>query len=396
MVSEDDAKDRDTDRPGSQFGPAVGDFGPPVGDFGPPVGDFGPPVDEFGGPSLAETGPMWKPTADTPEIGWRPADGSVPPPPPASASPVPPPSAPAPRPAPTAQAAPADPTVKFSAPTADPFRAPDGSGFADAPSVAEAEGDASVEETVRYSAPGGKPAASTPAAPVKPAQEGPQRWWNSPTESGDVPKPPTDSGSPAGLSWADDPIAKRLAPKPAAASSGGGSGSSPNVSTRNMLIGIAIVVVLLIALVVTIVSLSGDDETGRASGPSSTAALSCPASRSGKVVVGNGQGSTASGAEAILGFQYAFYVERDGDRVRRFVADDAANISSAPVIQQAIDEQIPPGTTHCLRITEVASDTFDVDLTEHRPDGITTVYPQRVTTVERNGKILVTAIEGRP
>lgn len=386
MVSEDDAKDRDTDRPGSPFGPGVGDFGPPVGDFGPPVGDFGPPVDDFGGPPLTETGPMWKPPADAPEIGWRPADGSVPP---ATAAPQP---APGPLPAPGPQAAaappPADPTVKLSGPAADAFRAPDSAATTDAPA------DNSVEETVRYTGGSAALAGTAPAEPAKPAQSGPQRWWNSPTDSGDVPKPPADSGSPAGLSWADDPIAKRLAPKPAAAtSSGGGSGSSPALSTRTMLIGIAVVVVLLIALVVTIVSLSGDDEDGR-SGATTTAALSCPANRTGKVVVGNGQGSTQGGPEVILGFQYAFYVERDGDRVRQFVADDST-IPTAPIIQQAIDEEIPVGTTHCVRIAEVASDTFDVDLTEHRPDGTTTVYAQRVTTVNREGKILITTIENR-
>lgn len=392
MVSEDDAKDRDTDRPGSQFGPAVGDFGPPVDDFGPPVGDFGPPVDDFGGPSLAETGPMWKPSGDTPEIGWRPADASVP-----SAPPAPPV-------VPTSAPAPAEPTVKFSAPAVDPFRAPDSSGFADTASPratagapAGAERDVSVDETVRYSGESATSAtAGQSARSGKPGQDEPQRWWNSPTDSGDVPRPPSDSGSPAGLSWADDPIAKRLAPKPATTGSGGsGSGPSADPSTRKMLIGIAVVVVLLIALVVTIVSLSGGDEPDRASGPNSTAALSCPPNQGDKVVVGNGQGSTATGADAILGFQYAFYVERDGDRVRDFVADDAANISSAAIIQEAIDEKIPVGTTHCLRITEVAADTFDVDLTEHQPDGTTTVYPQRVTTVERGGRILVSAIDGR-
>ena len=375
MVSEEDAKDRDTDRPGSPFGPSVGDFGPPVGDFGPPVGDFGPPVDEFGGPPLAESGPAWKPPADTPEIGWRPADGSPPPP---SAAP-PPVSAPAP--------APAEPTVKLPASAADRYRAPDSS-----------EPDVSVEETVRFGSGSGRGDAEPAASAAEPARSGPggpQRWWNSPTESGDVPKPPADAGSPPGLSWADDAIAKRLAPKPAAAASGGGSGSSPSTSTRTMIIGIAVVVVLLIALVVTIVSLSGEDDTGRGAGATTTAALSCPSNRNGNVVVGNGQGSTESGAEAILGFQYAFYVERSGERARQYVADDALNISTAPIIQKAIDEAIPVGTTHCLRIIEVASDTFDVDLTEHRPDGQTTVYPQRVTVVEREGKFFLSAIDQR-
>ncbi|PFX02429.1 hypothetical protein [Nocardia farcinica] len=371
VVSEDDAKDRGTDRPGSQFGSPVGDFGPPVGDFGPPVGDFGPPVSDFGppvgepptadfgppvaeftGPPLAETGPRWQPAGEQPEIGWRPADQ---PPPPATA------------PGGRFRAPESGPAPETSAPTRPP-------AGAERPGRSESEPDVSTEETVRHSAP-------VPEAT-------PQRWWNSPTESGEVPKPPAE---PAGLSWADDPIAQRLAPGTPAAGPKKSGGDN-----RRILLGVAAAVVVLIGLVVTIVSVSGgDDGTGRAAGPTTTAALSCPATKDGKVAVGNGQGSTASGPDAILGFQYAFYVERSGERVRRFVAPDAENISTAAIIQQAIDEQIPVGTTHCLRITEVAADTFEVDLTEHRPDGTTTVYPQTVTTVNRDGKTLVFAIRER-
>lgn len=340
MGSEDDARDKDA---GSAFGP--------------PVNDFGPPVRDFGGPELGEAGAQWP--GDHPEVGWRPADGGappVPPPPPQYRAPEttvfpdnPPPSRPAPPPAP--------------------------------------EADNATDATVRYST-------GTPPPPAPPAGGGSERWW-SPTDSGDVPKPPAESrASGSGLSWADDPIAKRLAPSAPAAPPSTGS----NGNMRWIVTGVAAALALVIALVVIVVAVGGgdDDEPGDATAapppPSTTAAaLSCPASREGNVVVGNGKGGTDNGPDAILGFQYAFYVDRSGERVRQFVAPDG-RFSSAADIQKAIDESIPQGTTHCLRITETAPDTYDVALTQHNPDGLTTVYPQIVTTVTRDGQTLLTAV----
>ncbi len=354
MGSEGDAKDSESGRGRSDFGPPVNDFGPPVGDFGPPVGEFGPPVGEFGpptgdfGPPIADfgaptrpdSGPSWSvPQApgDHPEVGWRPAGEQTAPPPP--------PRFPAP-----------DTTVSAERPVPLPTPPP-----------------------VR---------AETQAPSTDP-------WW-SPTDTGEVPKPPLEAAAAAGLSWADDPIAKRLAPG-SSSTEGSGSGSA----TTRLILGVVGALVVVIGLVVVIVAVSrgggGEDEQTAAvpPPPRTTAALSCPASRDGKVTVGNGPGDTTRGAEAILGFQYAFYVERSGEKVRRFAAPDAENISSADVIQKAITEQIPPGTTHCLRITELATDTYDVDLTEHRTDGTTTVYRQTVITAERDGKTLVFAIRER-
>ncbi|MGN2641456.1 hypothetical protein ACTD5D_35900 [Nocardia takedensis] len=333
MSSERDAKDDESGGARSEFGPPTGDFGPPLGDFGPPLEEVRPPIADFGEPTGIERG--WsvpQPPGELPAVGWRPAGDGPPPAPP------------------------------------EQFRAPE---------AAPPE----VEETVRH-------------APASPPSGGVDAWW-SPTDTGEIPKPPEPPRRPEpGLSWADDPIAKRLAPGSSAVepkSSGGGS--------RLMLLGVAAGVVLVIAVIGTIVALTrggGEEPGGGTVRPiETTAALSCPASRDGKVTVGNGPGGTTRGADAILGFQYAFYVDRNGERVRGFVAPDAANISTADVIQSAISEQIPPGTTHCLRITEVAVDTFEVDLTEHRPDGTTTVYRQTVTTVEREGRILIFAIDGR-
>ncbi|MGY4101357.1 hypothetical protein ACW2Q0_17660 [Nocardia sp. R16R-3T] len=359
MGSEGDRRDNESDRSGSEFGPPLGDFGPPLGDFGPPLDDFGPPVGEFGPPTGAQARPQWsvpEPAADHPELIWRPADEppTVTPPPPQHRAPdstvfgdVPPP--------PTRQPQP-------------PTRRPE-------PPV-EPDPD---EATVRH---------ATPATGQR------DTWWNSPTESGEVPKPPSE---PSGLSWADDPIAKRLAPTLISDT----ITAAPRHSSRGrwIVLGVLAAIVVVLALVVTFVAVrrdgNGSPQVAPPAPPSTSAALSCPASKDGKVTRGNGQGDTASGAGAILGFQYEFYVDRSGERARRFVAPDAENVSTAEVIQRAINEQIPVGTTHCLRIAEAAADTFEVDLTEHRPDGTTNVYRQTIITVVRDGKTVIFAIRER-
>ncbi|MGW4770349.1 hypothetical protein ACWEO2_20170 [Nocardia sp. NPDC004278] len=359
MGSEGDGRNNESDQSGSEFGPPLDDFGPPVSEFGPPVSEFGPPVGEFGPPTGGQVRPQWsvpEPATDHPELIWRPADEpqTVPPPPPQYRAPdttvfgdAPPPPARRPEP----------PAVRRPEPPAEPDP---------------------TEATVRHATPQQR-----------------ETWWSNPSESGGVPKPPSD---PSGLSWSDDPIAKRLAPKLlsdeiSATSSRSGSRG------RWIVLGVLAAVVVVLALVVTFVAVSRDDNSSPKAAPppppSTSAALSCPASRDGKVTRGNGQGDTASGAGAILGFQYEFYVGRSGERARKYVAPDAENVSTAEIIQQAINEQIPVGTTHCLRIAEVASDTFEVDLTEHRPDGTTNVYRQTVTTVVRDGKTVIFAIKER-
>ncbi|WP_405179777.1 hypothetical protein OG225_39620 [Nocardia sp. NBC_01377] len=344
---------------GGRFGPPTGDFGPPLRDGGPPTGDFGPPVRDGGpptggfgpplrdgGPPTVESVPTWsvpQPPGDHPELGWRPAAEPAGPPPDAR------------------------------------YRAPDTTDF---PAPVAPQPDFDPDATTRHRNPAPAPAPK------------PDNWW-SPTDSGEVPRPPQEPrGGESGLSWADDPIAKRLAPsRPVPETTKSAS------KGRGVVVGVAVAAVVLIGLIVAIVAMGrggGEDEaSATASPPSTAAALSCPASRDGKVSVGNGPGDTSSGPSAILGFQHAFYVERSGEGVRRYVAPDAENISSADIIQGAITDQIPAGTTHCLRITEVASDTFDVDLTEHRPDGTTTVYRQTVSTVDRDGRILIFAIRER-
>ncbi|MFC8047447.1 hypothetical protein [Nocardia sp. NPDC057353] len=366
MGSEGDARGNESGR-GPGFGPPVhgsegaDESGSGASGFGPPVsGGQDEPTTRSGSAFGAPIGPGhipgWQPpAASRPEVGWRPAGGLLP----AGGSA-------------DGAARPASPPTARQASPATPFGA----------SLTGADPDDPAAPTVRH---------QVAPAPAAPSAEEPQ-WWRDADESGGVPKPPPVS-DPDGLAWSDDPIARRLAP--------GGSTvveRAPAANRGTLYGALAATLALLVAVVVIVVTVrgGGDDSDPVAAAPApSTAALSCPATEDGTVTVGNGTGDTASGAGAILGFQYAFYVERSGDRARGYVDPDAANISSAPVIQSAIDEQIPVGTTHCLRITELAVDTFEVDLTEHRPDGTTTVYEQTVSTVVKDEKHLVHSIGNR-
>ncbi|WP_223885300.1 hypothetical protein [Nocardia colli] len=289
---------------------------------------------------MGDTGPRWQvteQTGDHPELVWRPAAdaGATPPPPPQ-------------------------------------YRAPDSTAF-----------------------PEPRPAPPVPPR-VPPVDREPDAdkdsWWTRPTDTGSVPKPPPLT-SPS-LSWSDDPIAKMLTPATPAAPPAPERKSGSHTA-RNVLAGI-LAVVILVGLTVTVIMVSkGGNDNPVPPAASSSAEKSCPADKTGKVTIGNGNGDTSSGANAILGFQYAFYVERSGERARRFVAPDAENVSPADVIQAGIDTEVPVGTKHCLRISEVGSDTFNVDLTQRKPDGTETIYHQTITTVIRDGKVLVYSIKPR-
>lgn len=418
---------------------------PPAAGFGPPVGDFGPPVDDvttgFGGPLAAAPPPA--PPGGHPEMGWRPA---APPSGPAAAPgpfgapiagqpPVPPPPTMPPRP-PVQPAAPTSvfgdavatpPPVPPQAPS--PFGAPDprmsapsedqtvrftgelpprdGSPFGDSVPVTSGREHTEVirreRPTPRAQAPLDTPAPETVRVPAPepvraPITEEPKAddkaWWNSPDEGGAVPKPPSEPG----LSWADDPIARRLAPKtPVTPVS-----EKPDIDKRRLrwiIGGAAAAVLLVVALILTIalVKRGGGSDPGVTAAPipSIASPTECKAVAEQAVTVGNGPGDTSSGSKAILGFQYAFYVDRSGAKVRDYVAPDAENISTAETIQKAIDELIPTGSKHCVKMRETAVGRYDVELREWHPDGSAIVYKQEIVTTNTDGKWQVKSITAR-
>ncbi|MBC7299627.1 MAG: hypothetical protein H5T78_01600 [Nocardia sp.] len=118
---------------------------------------------------------------------------------------------------------------------------------------------------------------------------------------------------------------------------------------------------------------------------------SCPTERTEIVLRSAEAGGTDSGPDAVLAFQYAYYVTRSGAQARAVVTPDA-DVSPAAVIQRGIDT-IPVGTTHCVRITTVAPDRFTVEVTEFRPAGAPATYTkQSVRTAQVGDRTLITGI----
>ncbi|MFE3544500.1 hypothetical protein ACFXK0_16195 [Nocardia sp. NPDC059177] len=122
-----------------------------------------------------------------------------------------------------------------------------------------------------------------------------------------------------------------------------------------------------------------------------TATGECPTERTGSVVRSAEAGGTGSGPDAVLAFQYAYYVTRSGEQARAVVTPDA-EVAPAAVIQRGIDS-IPVGTTHCVRITTVADDRYTVEVTEFRPAGAPATYTkQSVRTALVGERTLITGI----
>ncbi len=144
----------------------------------------------------------------------------------------------------------------------------------------------------------------------------------------------------------------------------------------------------------------GDGNTARDSAPplhftagnlTAETAGSCPTERTEIVLRSAEAGGTDSGPDAVLAFQYAYYVTRSGAQARAVVTPDA-DVSPAAVIQRGIDT-IPVGTTHCVRITTVAADRFTVEVTEFRPAGAPATYTkQSVRTALVGDRTLITGI----
>ncbi|WP_028476658.1 hypothetical protein [Nocardia sp. CNY236] len=123
-------------------------------------------------------------------------------------------------------------------------------------------------------------------------------------------------------------------------------------------------------------------------------ARACPTENGGDVVRSAEAGGTESGPDAVLHFQYAYYVDRSGERARAAVAPDAA-VQPAQIIQRGIDA-VPVGTTHCVRIVTIDEGRYSVEVTEYRPGRTPATYnKQMVTTAVIHGRTLITGIAAR-
>lgn len=100
-------------------------------------------------------------------------------------------------------------------------------------------------------------------------------------------------------------------------------------------------------------------------------------------------GNPINGTGAIMAFDYAYYVKRDGEAARKIFNPDA-DAYSAKYIQRAIDK-VPQGTTHSLVVTPVRiGEEYNVELTLNIPGNEEpTIYNQVFNTEEKDGQFYV-------
>lgn len=117
--------------------------------------------------------------------------------------------------------------------------------------------------------------------------------------------------------------------------------------------------------------------------------------KSGKAYKGSENGDRSTGSGAILAFDYAYYVLRDGERVREIFNPDIPTYSASS-IQAKIDE-MSQGTSHELSITPVEiGKTYDVVLTINIPGQAPMTSKQKFHTMNKDGKYYVEYFTSEP
>ncbi|WP_460720133.1 hypothetical protein [Nocardia heshunensis] len=107
-------------------------------------------------------------------------------------------------------------------------------------------------------------------------------------------------------------------------------------------------------------------------------------------VSGASAGDLGSGPGVILRLEYAWYVLRDPAAVRALLAPDA-KVAPEQATRDAISAT-PAGTKHCVNITGVDADHWNVSIDEKHPDGSQVSWQQVITTVTRDGQVRISAI----
>ncbi|EME15624.1 hypothetical protein G419_24099 [Rhodococcus triatomae BKS 15-14] len=173
--------------------------------------------------------------------------------------------------------------------------------------------------------------------------------------------------------------------------------STTSRARRGGVLAVVAAVAVAGALAATGLALNAKDSEAE---PTSVAAASTtPEIEENTWCTGMGEGVVATldsddpGLAAIAGFERAYYVLRDGRRVREYVAPDA-RVGSAEKIDGAI-RQVPVGTTHCVLAKKTAEGAYAVDLFERRPDGTSEFWQSTMLTATTPDGTRITAILSR-
>lgn len=126
--------------------------------------------------------------------------------------------------------------------------------------------------------------------------------------------------------------------------------------------------------------------------PVAGANADCPTGTQGPVTTGRDAGGTDSGPGVIKAFEFAYYVDRSGEKARSMVTP-AAKFSTAAQLQASIDKFIDPQTLHCVAITDRTAGLYAVELTETPPRGqAPVVYHQLVQTTTAGNRTWIVSI----
>ncbi|OBA41109.1 MULTISPECIES: serine/threonine-protein kinase [Nocardia] len=118
----------------------------------------------------------------------------------------------------------------------------------------------------------------------------------------------------------------------------------------------------------------------------------CYATRTATDVNDDAPGGTASGPDAVLGYEYARYDTRSGSAAREYVAPESTAVPSAETLQRQID-QVPVGTQHCVHVTGGdVPDRYRVQVFERRPDRGFLYRAYTAITTTRDGRVFIREI----
>lgn len=102
-------------------------------------------------------------------------------------------------------------------------------------------------------------------------------------------------------------------------------------------------------------------------------------------------GDQKSGPGVIAAFEYAYYVDRSGEAARALATPESPLPQGSSIQTNGIDT-VPPGTTHCVRITPIGTGVYSVALAEMRPGQPPVQFPQTITTKEIDGRWFIDVI----
>ncbi|WP_405138763.1 hypothetical protein [Nocardia sp. NBC_01388] len=175
------------------------------------------------------------------------------------------------------------------------------------------------------------------------------------------------------------------------------------IRERAALAAIVAAVLAVIAGIVWVKVAPGDDSASQAApsptlvpavpNPNQPAAPGawCQAVESADRVSGSSSGNLNTAPGVIMHLEYAWYVLRDATVVRSLLTPDA---KAAP--EQATRDAIsavPAGTQHCVTISRLPADHWDVNIDERRPDGTKNTWQQTFTTTTGgDGRVLISSI----